>query len=131
MTFWILLVLALVMTVISLRWRNILFSLAGTLGWLALWMYNLNSPPSGITIGTPNHEILIYAFIIMAIAVMMLYFINGKRGYTGYPKSAKEQAEYDREVKSSGRTPNGMTEMTNEEYRARVRRALHQNRNRR
>ena len=75
-TFSILIVLALVLTVISLRWYNLLLSFVACMAWVSLWAYNLSNPPTGITQGSFVHEVLVYSFIVMAIGVMLLYFRN-------------------------------------------------------
>ena len=107
-----------------------LFSLAGSIGWLVVWMYNLDHPPTGIVQGSNIHEFMTYAFIIMAIATLFMFFRNRNRGYSGYPRTANEQAEYDRQVKAPPSQVGGLMNRTNEEYRERVRGALRNNRRR-
>ena len=130
MTYCILLAIAIILTIVSLRWRNILFTLGGTIGWLTLWVYNFDNPPTNITQGSTAHEFLIYTFIVMAIATLLMYFRNRNRGYSGYPRTPEEQAEYDRTVKAPP-APQPYMEMGEEEYRNRVRKALRPNRRRR
>lgn len=123
MTFWILLTLAVVLSYISLKWRNILFSLGAMLGWISLWRYNLDYPPTNIVVGDITHTWLTYLFLIMAIAVMLIWFFNRQRSYTGYPKTAQEERDYQEELKKP-RQSSSYEEETNEEYRTRVRKAV-------
>ena len=124
MTFWIILVIAGFLTLLSLRYRNLLFSFSGMLGWIGLWAYHQNHPPANVVQGTFLYELLLYIFIIMGLAVMFLYFWNRSRGYTGYPRTAKEQAAYDNEVRTFGDSEKGLMELNETEYRVRVRRSL-------
>ncbi len=117
MTFWIILVFAIVLSVMSLRWRNLLFSFGGALGWIALWAYNNNYPPVNVAQGSFVHEILVYGSIIMAIGVMIMYFNNRQRGYTGYTMTKKEESEAE-----GRRTPKrGLMDLNNTEYRQVIR----------
>ncbi len=113
MTFWILLAIAGFLTLMSLRYRNILMSLGASLGWIALWMYNLNYPPTNIVIGSTLHEVLVYTFIIMAIAVMLMYFWNRNRGFTGYPTTKREEAA----LEAQSRRPRGIMDLSSEQYK--------------
>ena len=123
MTFWILLAIAGFLTLLSIRMYNIIFSLAASLGWFAVWGYHLNNPPANITIGTFVYDLLYYIFIIMAIVVMYIYFRNrGKQ--TSVTKISAENNEI------VARTYNGGMEETPDEYRMRVRRALRSRRTR-
>ena len=124
MTFWILLVIALTLSLLSLRWRNILFSLGAAIGWLVLWRYNLNYPPTNITQGDITHDWMNYVFIIMAIAVMLIWFRNRNRGYTGYSRTAIEERDYQREVRSP------VSQSSEGDYRQTVNKALHHRRRR-
>lgn len=121
MTFWIILAIAGFLTAISLRYRNLLFSLAGSLGWLALWMYNFSYPPTNITVGSTLHEFLVYTFILMAIGTMLVYFWNRSRGYTGYPPSVKDNADA---VVRGGMANRGIMGMNYYEYRTYLRNRL-------
>lgn len=121
MTFWILLAVAGFLTWLSLKKYNLLFSLCGSMGWLAVWAYNLSHPPTGVTTGTFLHDLLTYTFILMAIAVMFIYFGNRGRISSGTVRTAREQADYDKEYKEASAAPLEETEV----YRQRVRRALH------
>lgn len=124
MTFWIILVIAGFLTLLSFRYRNILISLGGSLGWFALWMYNFDYPPANITIGSTLHEVLIYVFIIMAVATMLMYFRNRARGYTGYTPTKSEEAESE-----ARRSPaRGLMDLTPTEYQRLVRTRLRRRR---
>ncbi len=126
MTFWILLVIAVTLSFLSLRYYNLLFSLCAALGWLAIWMYNLNNPPAGITIGTSLHDLLTYTFIVMAIAIMLTYFMRGNKVLGGKSRSSFEAQDNARRMPEN----RGLMDMSQEEYRARVNRALHNRRER-
>jgi len=118
MTYWILLVIALSLSIVSLKWRNILFSLGGTLGWVALWAYHQAYPPLNIAVGSFVHEVLYYAYIIFAIAVMLVWIGNVRRGYTGYPMTRNEEAR----MEERNRTPaRGLMDLSPEEYRTYIR----------
>ncbi len=120
MTYWIILVMALALSLISLRYRNILFALGGTLGWIALWAYHQSNPPAGVSVGSFVHEVMYYAFIVMAIAVMFVYFKNRDRGYTGYPTTKSEEVELDQR-RISRRPARGLMDLSPTEYRAVIR----------
>ncbi len=121
MTYLVLAVIAIALTIISLRWRNVAITLASTLSWFALWAYNLTSPPSGITIGSLIHDVLNYTFLVATIGVMVSYLLNKSRGYTGYPMTAQEQADYNRELKVEPEEPSIMA-MSPEQYKSYINR---------
>lgn len=115
MTFWILLATAGFLTVMSLRHYYLMLSFSAALGWIALWMYNLNYPPTNITIGSTLHEVLVYTFIMMAIATMYMYFRN--RGRTSAGTSGSGGGE-------SGASPPSapsLMDMSPEQYKAYIR----------
>lgn len=121
MTFWILLSTAGFLTIMSLRYYNLILSFAASLGWIALWMYNLNYPPANIAVGTTLHEVLVYTFIIMAIATIYMYFRNRGRASIG----AGGGNESGNRAELSGRairySPPSLMEMSPEEYKAYIR----------
>ena len=88
MTWLALLSLAILLSFMSLRYINILLSLAASISWLALMAYNLDNPLSGITQGSTIHEWTIYIFIALAIAVMYMWFRNrnGAPSVFGQPR---------------------------------------------
>ncbi len=114
MTFWEILVFALVLSIISLRYRNLFFSFGGALGFFALWAYNNGHPPTGVTQGSFIHLAIMFGSLIMAIGVMFMYFRNRQRGYTGYTMTKKEENE----AEARSRTPRGLMDLDNAEYRA-------------
>ena len=116
MTFWILLVIALVLTYVSMRWRNLFYTFGAVLGWLALWVYNQTYPPTNIVVGSFIHEVMYYAFIVMAIGVFLVYLGNRSRGYTGYPMTKGEEAELDTKRMSS-RPARGLLDLSEAEYK--------------
>lgn len=119
MAFWILLAIAGFLTSLSIRRYNLIFSFAGALAWMAVWGYNLNYPPANIVVGSFVYDLLYYIFIIMAIAVIFIYFVGkGKRESSLRVEDGKIVASTMTETQSeAGETP--------EQYRQRVRRALH------
>jgi hypothetical protein len=116
MTFWIILVMALLLSLISFKYRSLLFSLAGSILWVALWAYNNNYPPTNIAQGSFVHEILMYGSIIMAIGVMFMYFMNRKRGYTGYTQTDEEK-----QTALDSRPRRGIMDLDTSEYRTYMR----------
>ncbi len=123
MTFWIILVFALVLSIISLKYRNLFFSFAGALGWFGLWAYNNSYPPTNVVRGSFVHEVLMYGSLVMAIGVMFTYFRNRQRGYTGYDVTAKEKNEIE-----SRRTPRGLMDLSPSEYQQHIRARMHRRR---
>lgn len=120
-------VFALVLSIMSLRWRNLFFSFGGALGWLALWAYNNNYPPTNVTQGSFVHEVLMYGSIIMAIGVMVMYFQNRQRGYTGYAMTKNEELQLGERNKKPAR---GLMELNSTEYRAYIKARMRQQRRR-
>jgi len=121
-TYIALFILALSLTIISIRWYNLLLSLFASVAWLFLWRYNLSTPLGDVAIGSIEQEWLTYLFIGMAIVIMMLFFwrrsrMSGSRGQTRGFDSAVPPEE---EVGQGGR----MSESV-DEYRARIHAALH------
>ena len=112
MTFWIILAVAFSLTVISLWKYELLFFFGASLGWFALWIYNLQNPPSGVTIGSNLHNFLIFTFIVMAIAVMFSYF---KRGKIAGSANGSEVEMSNSSLPNDGKK--GLMEMNGEEYR--------------
>ena len=118
MTFFGILLIALVMSIVSLRWYNLLFSFVAMLMWIALWAYNLNNPIGGITKGSFVHEILSYGFIIMAIVIMLVYF-------RGRGKDSKNivlgNNNNETSEESTEKPSTGIMGMSPDEYRAYMR----------
>lgn len=123
-TYSIVLVIALALSVISLRWHNILFSLGGAVAWLALWRYHQTNPPAGIIVGDTTHEWIMYIYIILAIAVMFTWFAQRRREYTGYPRTGTEERDYQSTVKTPKPRTGGYMDMSEGEYRATIRNKL-------
>jgi hypothetical protein len=113
-TFSILGIAAVVFTVISLRYYNLLFSFVAMISWVGLWAYNLNYPLTNITQGSFVHEVMTYSFIIMAVVVMLLYFRN--RGQAQGMFNANTEKEGAKNTNNS--TPSrGLMELDTNEYR--------------
>ena len=122
MTYWVLLAIAGFLTLLSLRHHNILFSLSGMLGWIGVWAYNLNYPPTNITVGTFMHDVLTYTYIMMAIAVMYIFF-RGRRSRD----TITSVGAVDGKIMAHTSTQEERGETT-AEYRQKVRKAPHPNR---
>ena len=120
MTFWILLVIAGGLTYISMRWRNLFYTLGAVLGWLSLWVYNQNYPPTNIVVGSFIHEVMYYAFIVMAIGVFLVYLGNRRRGYTGFPMTKHEESEIE-ERSTRNRPTRGLMDLPPDQYKAYIR----------
>lgn len=87
------------------------------MGWIALWAYNNNYPPFNVAQGSFVHEILMYGSIIMAIGVMIMYFQNRQRGYTGFPMTKKEEKEFEENMKPK----RNLTDLSPDEYKSYIR----------
>lgn len=126
-TYSIILVAAIALSLISLRYRNLLFTLGGVLGWIALWRFHQTNPPTSIVAGSFVHEVLMYGYIVMAIAVFVMWVRNRERGYTGYTQTKREQAQL--EARYASKQPRrGIMEMSATEYRAYLRNRLRKRR---
>ena len=126
MTWWILLAMAGFLTWLSFRQYNLLFSFCASLLWFAVWGNHLNNPPAGVAVGSFVFNLLFYTFLLMANAVMLLYFRNRGRMSSGQTRTAVEQANYEKEYNEAKNAPSDDTE----EYRQRVRKALRPRRRR-
>lgn len=122
MTFWILLVLAGWVSFLSLRHRNLLLSLGAAIMWLALMAYNLTNPPTNITQGSTIHEWMTMAFIIVAIAVVYMFFYTRGRTESTTRISAGEGEVLARSSKQEGVTATkSLMDMSPDEYKAYIR----------
>lgn len=63
--------LCLGMSWLAFRGRFILWSIAASISWVALWMYIESNPPGGVTAGDPLHTVLMLLPIAAAVAVML------------------------------------------------------------
>jgi hypothetical protein len=124
MTFWILLAIAGFLTLLSIRRYNLIFSFAGALGWMAVWGYHLEHPPANITVGTLVYDLLYYTFIIMAIAVIYLYFA----GRSKRESTTSLSVEDGKIVANTISETQGTTGESVEEYRNRMHRRILQGR---
>lgn len=125
MTWWELLVLALVLTIVSFRHINILLSLGATIGWFALMAYNLDHPPTNIIQGSVIHQWLTMGFIAVGLGTMLMFFRNRGRIVNrseswGEVRSRREGGGEEVPVPER----RGLMDMTSGEYRATVRRAV-------
>ena len=123
MTFWILLAIAAFLTYISFKWRNILLSLGAMISWFVLWRYNNDFSPTNIVQGDITHTWMTYTFLVLAIAVMFMFFRNRAKDYTGYPRSVDEEREYQDKLKAP-KQASSFADESNTEYKRRVRRAV-------
>jgi hypothetical protein len=127
MTFWILLALATVLSFMCLHYINILLSLGASIGWISLMAYNLAHPPANITQGSAIHQWMTMGFMAIALAMMLMWVGNRRRGYTGYPITKREQVDLESRYERS-QPQKGRMEMSEAEYRADVHKRLHQHR---
>lgn len=122
MTFWILLALAGLVSYFSLRHRNLLLSLGASIMWLSLMAYNLTYPPTNITAGDTIHEWMTMGFVIIAIAVMYMWFRNRGRTESMTRVSAGEGEILARSATQEGVTPTrSVMALSPEEYKAHLR----------
>ena len=124
MTWFEIVAVAALLTILSLRYSNLLMSLGAAMFWLVLWGYNLEHPPAGITQGSALHEWMTMGFVMMAMAIMFMWVRNrGKStSISGSITRSKngEEAEVDMRIQS-----HNLMELTEDEYKERVRAALH------
>lgn len=120
MTFWILLSIAGFFTLLASRANNFVYPVIASLGWWTVWGYNLNNPPAGITVGTFIYDLLYYTFILISIGVFFLYFRNRNRLSASQGRTAREQADYDREYKEYSTAPLSDDEAYRRQIRARI-----------
>jgi hypothetical protein len=108
-------VLALVLTIISFRWYNLLLSFVACLAWLALWAYNLSYPMTGVTSNSFIGDAINFLLVLLAIVTMLIYFRN--RGKAAGSFNASSSDEGVRPQLSNSQTRNLMDLDTNE-YKA-------------
>ena len=131
MTFWILLVIAGWLSFLSLRHIHILLSLGASMAWLTLMAYNTTYPPTNVVVGSTVHEWMTYVFVIVAIAVMFIWFRQRGRTESTTRVGVGEGELIAQTTKREGVTGRNMMEQTPDEYRASIRKSLHPNRRRR
>jgi large-conductance mechanosensitive channel len=118
MTFWILLVIAIVISLVSFKWFNVLISVCAAIAWLVLMAYNLTNPPTGITAGTFIHEGLTLIFIGMAIAILLIGVRNrNSLSENNFNRTQEENEENNRERVQS----RSIMDYSNAEYKAYLR----------
>ena len=108
---------AVLLTIISLRWRNIAYLIGAVLAWAALLFYNFGHPMTNITLGSFQHDLSTYAILMFLAGTLVAYIYNVRRGYTGYERTASEQREYNNELKRDELESKGIMEMSDKEYR--------------
>ncbi len=120
MTWFEIVAVAALLTILALRYTNLLFSLGAAIFWLVLWGYNLDHPPGGIAQGSALHEWMTFGFVIMAMAVMFMWVRNRGKPVTSVTgRISKNGEEGDIEIEHKG-----LMDLNEDEYRTRVRRAL-------
>lgn len=110
-----------ILTVLSLRWVNLAYSIAATIAWSALWVYNLSNPLTNVTHGTLLYDLVFYGLLMMAVGTMVAWVINRRRGYTGYPLTASEQRDFNEELKGE-REERSLSTMSIDEYKKEIHR---------
>jgi len=122
MTFWIILTLALGVSFLSLRSKNMLLALGASIMWLALMAYNLSFPPTNITQGDTIHEWLTMGYFVLAVAVLTVWFRNRGKTESQTRVSMGDGEILARGSKQTGVTPNqSLMNMSAEEYRTFIR----------
>lgn len=94
------------------------------MGWLSLMAYNLTTPPAGIAVGSAVHEWLTLVFIIIAIAVMYMWFRQRGRTESVTRVGMGEGEIVAHTTKREGVSGRSLMGMSEDEYRDDVRRAL-------
>ncbi len=114
-----------ILTFIALHYNNILLSLASSVFWLVLWAYNLDHPPAGVVQGSAIHEWMTMGFVIVAMAVMFIWFRSRKAvsSVTGRITKGKNGEEGETTINMEIEHK-GLLDMSEDEYRAKVRKAL-------
>lgn len=112
---------------LSLRSRNVLVAFGAAISWLFVLIYTRDNPIGGITVGSTGDQMFLLLCIGMAIALPLISLMQYRRERTitakGFVVSDTGNiAGSERETKE----PN-----PEEEYRQKVRRALHHSRRRR
>lgn len=124
MTFWILMTLAGLLTILALwRYSFVLYAVA-SLGWWGLWAYYLSNPPANLVSGTLAYDMVYYLLIMTAIGVFLMYFVGRRQR-----RSMTSLGVEDGKIVAHTASQEGPADTT-EEYRQRVRKALHPGRRR-
>lgn len=133
MTYWILLAIAVVLSFMSIAIRhiNILVAFGASMAWLTLMAYNLTTPPAGITVGSTVHQWLTLVFLIVAIAVFMMWVRNRGRTESVTRVGLGKGEVVAGTAKKEGVSGRGLLGMNDDEYRTYIRKTLHPNRRRR
>lgn len=121
MTWTIIAASAFLLTVLSLKWTNLAYSITATLAWVALWVYNLTNPLTNVTQGTLLYDLIFYGILLGAVGTMVAWIINRRRGYTGYPLTASEQRDFNEELKGE-REEKSLSSMSIDEYKREIHR---------
>lgn len=109
-------------TIISLKYYNLIFSFVGMICWIGLWAYVKDNPPTGVLQGSFVHEIMMYAFIIIGVTVMLLYFRTRIKNIPNARNGIDSEV-----IQPEGKPAlerRGLMDISTEEYRARVRKSL-------
>lgn len=123
MTWIILMVFALCLSVIALRWMNILLAIVSSAAWFSLLAYNVNYPPANITQGSNIDTFIIWAIAIVAVTIPIIT-ISRMRGRATANISSVDGDELKQKIE----TIPSLSSMTTEEYRAYVRRRIRRRR---
>jgi len=91
---------------------------------MAVWGYNLDNPPANITVGTFVYDLLYYMFMLMAIAVIFIYFV----GRSKRESTTSLSVEDGKIVANTISETQGTTGESVEEYRNRMHQRILQGR---
>lgn len=126
------LILVLGMTLLAYIRTNIATCSISALLWLFFWAYTRNNPIPGTATGDFTDSIIYYGSFMAMIAVFFIYLSRRRREKAltrrGYVMGEDGQVAGSERITS--KQPLGMMNMSDEEYRQRVRRALHPRRRR-
>ena len=131
MTFAIIAGLAVGVSWLSLKRKNLLLSLGASIMWLSIMAYNLKFPLTNVVQGDTIHEFMTLGFIALTLAVLLGWYYN--RGKT---ESQTRVSMGDGEILARGSTQTGVTpnqslmRMSPDEYRTHIRTRMGKNRRR-
>ncbi len=138
MNFLMIAVIAAIITFAALMVRNFVLAISASGMWIFTAYYVLNNPPFGLTAGDTGHQILLIVLAGVILGVPMYVVLGNGTATSGESRGNVTRVIVEnrnfswRRFLSSGDIGNREIppphEETQEEYRARVNRALHPNR---
>ncbi len=123
MTWFEIVAVAGLLTILSLRYNNVLISLGASIFWLVLMAYNLDNPPGGITQGSAIHEWMTLGFIAMAMAIMFMWVRERNKSVSIKATMTRNRGEGEETIQAEIESEGLLGDVG--AYRKRVHRALH------